>query len=186
MSAPLIVCPRCSSQNPPSFQFCGNCGESLIQLGPSSLPLPPGSYRSHQQTYFPQPGAYVDEGEQFLARTKSFTYQAVLTLVLYFILYLPGLLANVLFYSEARRAERIAGRSLPGVGCLLIMLWFNIVWIALGILGFCATCVLLTGGMEFIDSLLAPPTPIRRLPTPRSGLPPAGGALVWLLWYLLP
>jgi len=64
--------------------------------------------------------------ERALARSKSFTGKAVATLVLYIVMWFPGLVANVLFLNEAKKAEQAAGQSLPGVGCLTFLLWFNI------------------------------------------------------------
>lgn len=51
----------------------------------------------------------------------SFTGKAVLTFVLYWFAFLPGLIANNMFYAEARRAEDAVGYALPGVGALLLM-----------------------------------------------------------------
>ncbi len=53
---------------------------------------------------------------------RSFTTNAVIVLVLYFILWLPGLIANVIFLREAHEAEKTANQSLPGVGSLSILL----------------------------------------------------------------
>lgn len=67
------------------------------------------------------------EAEVTASRLKSYAGAAVLTFVLYLLGWVPGFLANVLFYREAKERERIAGRSLPGVGLLSIMLWANVV-----------------------------------------------------------
>jgi len=67
------------------------------------------------------------------ARMQNFTTKSVAVLVLYWVLYFPGLIANVIFYREAKRMERIADADLPGTGCLATMLWSNIVLITLGI-----------------------------------------------------
>ena len=65
------------------------------------------------------------------ARMKSYTGAATATLLLYVVLWLPGLIANFLFYRAAQRAERLAGKMLPGVGWLIVMLWANLLWVAL-------------------------------------------------------
>lgn len=65
--------------------------------------------------------------ERASARTKSYTTQAVITMLLYFVFWLPGLIANVLFLMDARRMQRIAGQSLSGVGCLWILLAIQII-----------------------------------------------------------
>ena len=65
---------------------------------------------------------------------QSFTTKAVLVLVLYWMFWIPGLIANYLFYREARQTERIAGTSLPGTGCLAVMLGFNVVLLLAGLI----------------------------------------------------
>ncbi|MGE0544176.1 MAG: hypothetical protein AB7R89_28755 [Dehalococcoidia bacterium] len=74
-----------------------------------------------------------------LARARSFTTPAMLTLLMYIVLWLPGLIANLLYYREAKATEQIAGQSLPGVGCLGWMLILN-----LGALGLVAVILVIT------------------------------------------
>ena len=76
------------------------------------------------------------------ARVKSYTGPSILVLVLYLFLWLPGFIANILYYSDAKRMERVAGHSLPGSGCLTVMLWLNVISFVLGILGSCAVIAL--------------------------------------------
>jgi CDP-diglyceride synthetase len=78
------------------------------------------------------------------ARMKSYTGNAVLTFILYWFFWLPGLIVNYMFYSEAKRMERTAGQSLPGVGCLSIMLFLNAIVLVLGLL---LICIMLVGLM---------------------------------------
>ncbi len=54
---------------------------------------------------------------------KSFTTPAVITLVLYVVLWLPGLIANIVYWLEAKRVEEETGRAPDGKGCLVAMLW---------------------------------------------------------------
>jgi hypothetical protein len=83
-------------------------------------------------------GASLDQ--RAFARTQSFTSKAVAVLVLYWVFWLPGLIANIVFYREARRMERLADASLPGTGCLAVMLMLNLGLIILG--SAVAVCVL--------------------------------------------
>jgi len=83
----------------------------------------------------------ITESERSAARMKSYTGSAVLVFILYLVLWLPGLIANYMFYSEAKRMEKVAGQSLPGVGCLSVLLWLNVLWIV--------------GGVLFVVSLMA-------------------------------
>ena len=72
--------------------------------------------------------------ERSAARMQSYTGKAILVLVLYLVLWLPGFIANILFHSEARRMEKKAGEGLPGTGCLAPMLYLNLAGFALGAL----------------------------------------------------
>lgn len=64
----------------------------------------------------------------------SFTGKAVATLIIYCFLWLPGLIANVVFYREAKEASRRYGQTVPGSGCLVSMLWLQAIGVAIGIL----------------------------------------------------
>ena len=80
------------------------------------------------------------------ARMKSYTGSAVLTFILYWLFWLPGLIVNYMFYSEAKRMEKIAGQSLPGVGRLSVMLWLNAIVLVLALLGVCLLIVMFASG----------------------------------------
>jgi len=98
----------------------------------------------------------ISEQERSAARLQSYTFKAVIALLLYFVAWLPGIIANFLFYSDGKRMQRIAGESLPGVGCLSAMLWFNAIVIALVVaMGLCSAA--LFGLDTFLpDALYAP------------------------------
>ena len=74
----------------------------------------------------PVRAGYVMADEVTLARQKSFTSKAVAALVIYCFLWLPGLIANILFLNEAKAAQKVAGTSLPGTGCLSALLWTQV------------------------------------------------------------
>lgn len=69
-----------------------------------------------------------DELRVALARDKSYTTSAFITLVAYWLAWLPGLVLNIVWLREARENERIAGQTLPGVGCLRWLLIWNVIW----------------------------------------------------------
>jgi hypothetical protein len=75
--------------------------------------------------------------ERATARLKSYTGAAVLVFILYWLFWIPGLIVNVMYYTEAKRTERLAGQSLPGVGCLTVMLWLNSLLAVIVVLGLC-------------------------------------------------
>ncbi|MCY4526941.1 MAG: hypothetical protein OXB89_10075 [Anaerolineaceae bacterium] len=88
-----------------------------------------------------------DEFRVALARDKSYTTSAFVTLVAYWLMWLPGLILNIVYLREARENERVAGHSLPGVGCLKWLFIWNVVWVlflcallgGLGTIGFTTT-----------------------------------------------
>ena len=69
----------------------------------------------------------ADDLRRTSAQMKSYTGSAIVVLILYWIFWIPGLIANVIYYQEAKRMEKIAGHGLPGVGCLTILLLFNVI-----------------------------------------------------------
>jgi len=88
--------------------------------------------------------------ERAAARLQSFTTKAVVVLVLYWMFWIPGFIANAVFYNEAKRMERISDESLPGTGCLAAMLWLNAPLIAIGVIaGLCFLSLLTSGRLHF-------------------------------------
>lgn len=71
---------------------------------------------------------------------------ALLTFVLYWIAWIPGLIANVYYNGEAKAAEKVAGRSLPGVGCLqtqfILFTMIPLVLMGVAVIGFLACSAL--------------------------------------------
>ena len=50
----------------------------------------------------------------------------MLVFFLYYLLYFPGLIINRMYLTEAREMEQLAGRKLPGTGCLTTLLWLGL------------------------------------------------------------
>lgn len=94
------------------------------------------------------------------AAARDYTTPAVLTLVLYFVMWLPGLIANIIYFMQASEDEKLTGHPPQGKGCLLSML---IVWVAGPLLLVIVGCVLFavfgtigsirTGAQGFLHSL---------------------------------
>ena len=77
------------------------------------------------------------------AQPPSFTTKAIITLLVYFVFWIPGFIANLIFYNEAKTEERRWGQSLAGVGCLSFMLWGQIVVLLFFVLVGLGACVAL-------------------------------------------
>lgn len=60
------------------------------------------------------------------AVTRDYTTPAVITLILYFILWLPGVVANIVYYLQARNDEALTGSPPRGKGCLVALLIVNL------------------------------------------------------------
>jgi hypothetical protein len=54
--------------------------------------------------------------------TRSYTTPAVITLFLYLVLGIPGLIANIVYLVEARKTKMITGTTPDGYGCLWALL----------------------------------------------------------------
>lgn len=91
---------------------------------------------------------YADEVEHYrrmVDNTKSFTTPAIITLVLYFVFWIPGFIANIVYYNEANSIQKRTGREPEGKGCLLALL---IVFGGLVGLGFCALVLIIGGALS--------------------------------------
>jgi hypothetical protein len=87
----------------------------------------------------PYPPYDYEEERRRVAATRDYTTPAVLTLVLYFVMWLPGLIANIIYYLQAAEDERISGYPPRGKGCLLALL---IVWIAVPLVATVMICAM--------------------------------------------
>lgn len=108
-----------------------------------------GGQRTSEEETFMQPMERRDYGHEMEAHrrmmmsSKSFTTPAIITLVLYCVLWLPGLIANIVYWREAKTVERVTGHSPEGKGCLVAMLW---VFIVLPLIG---------GGLFIVIAIIA-------------------------------
>lgn len=58
---------------------------------------------------------------------RDYTNTAILVLILYWLMWLPGLIVNIITLNEANQVERETGRRPEGKGCLVALLWFNVI-----------------------------------------------------------
>jgi hypothetical protein len=69
--------------------------------------------------------------ERAMAAYSNYYGRAVLVLLLYWILYLPGLIANVWWLREAAKTRRRIGYTPGGMGCLWWLLLVGLMPLAL-------------------------------------------------------
>jgi len=138
-----VHCHNCGALLPDESRFCANCGAPRQPTSSTTPALAPAEKVSTQPAQsWPgqtptgadgEPWARpddprADDFRRFGAATRSYTTPAIITLVLYFVMWLPGFIANVVYWREATNIERISGRSPEGKGCLTVMLWvFSII-----------------------------------------------------------
>lgn len=79
----------------------------------------------------------------YVVKEESFTSKAITTLVLYFVMYIPGLIANIVFWNEARNVQARTGRAPEGKGCLTAMLIMQLVGLVLAGGFFCLLVLLI-------------------------------------------
>lgn len=101
----LATCRECNQEVSSNAASCPRCGAPHPAMSGTDLVL------------FEQAQAARAD-----ALSHSYIGPAFASLVWYPILILPGLITNILFLREARRMEEIAGRPLPGTGCLWALL----------------------------------------------------------------
>ncbi len=73
----------------------------------------------------PTQGGSGDDAARRMLAGKSYVGMAFLTLFGYWFGYIPGLIMNFIFLSNAKRDERIAGQPMSGKGCLVLLIWLQ-------------------------------------------------------------
>ena len=76
---------------------------------------------------------------------RDYTTPAIITLVLYFVLWIPGIIANVVYFMQASQDEKITGHAPQGKGCLLAMLIALAGIPAIALVIFCAFWLIIAG-----------------------------------------
>jgi hypothetical protein len=64
-----------------------------------------------------------EEDRRRAAAGRTYTSPAIFTLVLYWIFWIPGLIANIAYLQAAGRDQALTGKEPEGKGCLIWLLW---------------------------------------------------------------
>lgn len=64
---------------------------------------------------------------------RSFRWQAFFALILYFPFFLPGLIANIIWWNQARSLQAATGIAPRGKGCLTVMLVCAVIMMLLSV-----------------------------------------------------
>ncbi|MFM9105878.1 MAG: zinc ribbon domain-containing protein [Chloroflexota bacterium] len=142
-----MYCPHCGATLEPGMRFCPGCGAPR-----GSSPRPawedpgeedeagsgPGLVGNWSRDREEEPSRQVviireehhhhhagdgRRGLQLADPGKSYTVWAWVCLALYFAFYVPGLIANVLFWRSSVKYQRETGVRASGSGCLVWLLW---------------------------------------------------------------
>ena len=110
---------------------CGRwLDDTLTSSQPVSAPAP--STRPSLSLRTVPPALSAEEQARIDAEGQRFTRKAVVTAVLYLLLLVPGVVANVVFWRQADRVENLTGIAPPGKGCLTAMLVVAAIVLVLG------------------------------------------------------
>ncbi len=96
------------------------------QAQPLAVPSPPAPILSQQpQIAAASDGRYRENGmgtevAAAVAANRSLVGSAFFTWILYWLFWVPGVIANVMYLGEAGRIKKLSGQSPSGTGCL----WF--------------------------------------------------------------
>jgi hypothetical protein len=98
------------------------------------IPLPYQTYPSqplHVLRNDQLPPTYAAQRPQVISpRNQSFTGKAVIAFLLYFLFYIPGLIVNIMFISQANRVRKETGQTPSGIGCLWTTLIVSVIPLA--------------------------------------------------------
>lgn len=114
--------------------FCVDCGKEIPD-GESCETCKP-EVESVAVPSVSSSGTMADEITIALHRNKAFVWQGLIALILYYVgFYIVGLIANLMFLSQAKKTRSIINENPPGFIFLKVILWIHFTLpVTLGIL----------------------------------------------------
>ncbi len=115
---------------PPPMQSYGSGQHQQLYGGPP--PMQPYGAGQPQQPYggpppMQQQPSWLEVERTRAAIGKSYTTPAVITMLLYLLFWLPGVIANLVYLTEATKTRKLTGTAPEGTGCLwAVLLAFNL------------------------------------------------------------
>src|SRR4051812_15163061 len=120
----FMRCSNCGTEQSDRARFCADCGASIAGSETQAVSTTGQLHQSHgsppwkspqvQQSPLGPPRTYgtdYDTLRRISAEQKSFTTPAIITLILYLVLWIPGLIANLIDLNEANNIQSITGKA---------------------------------------------------------------------------
>lgn len=148
LAAGTTICSQCGAPQPVpapqvapgrrrQMEFRISWGESGADVTAPPVAAPLVQYQVPPPPYAAPPGYVAPWNQQPYwmpaPRMRSFRWQAVFALLLYFPFFLPGLIANIIWWNQARSLEAATGIAPRGKGCLTTMLVCAVIMILLSV-----------------------------------------------------
>lgn len=160
-----IQCPECGSSIQEGTAACDSCGYPIAQKANpaneinapavhSATPQgnPGGQSAPAGMPHSPADAMQINQrmGEA-IAMHKSYVGASFGVLFLYFVLYLPGLVLNLVWLSEANRIKKQTGIAPQGTGCLAFLFYiFFAIPLALMVAGVVLTAMGILDLLSFL------------------------------------
>lgn len=149
LAAGTLICSQCGAPQPSpvpqasqsrrrQMEFRISWGEPTADL---TAPSAPASLAVHQAPPpYAAPASFATRAPWIqnhywvpAPRMRSFRWQAIFALILYFPFFLPGLIANIYWWNQARSLEAATGIAPRGKGCLTVMLVCAVIMMLLSV-----------------------------------------------------
>lgn len=120
-----LLCGNCGAAIGDGARFCQVCGRATDGTPPPPPALLPAV--AHSAYPAPAPLAYYQTATasyaHMAAATRSYTTPAVIVMILYLVLWIPGLIANLVYLHNANEDRDQTGIEPQGRGCLLALIF---------------------------------------------------------------